>query len=41
MGSLVKILEDAIGHAFQNESGYLYVEEGRGSVQVANMIKGV
>ena len=38
-GSLVKILEDVIGPAFQNESGYPYVGEGKGSVQVSNLIK--
>jgi len=38
-GSLVKIFEDVIGPAFQNESGYPYVGEGKGSVQVSNLIK--
>ncbi len=38
-GSLVKIFEDVIGPAFQNETGYTFVGEGKGSVQVANMIK--
>lgn len=38
-GSLVKIFEDAIGPAFQNETGYTYVGEGKGSVQAANMIR--
>jgi molybdate/tungstate transport system substrate-binding protein len=38
-GSLVKIFEDVIGPAFQNETGYTYVGEGRGSVQGANMIR--
>ena len=38
-GSLVKTLEDVIGPAFQNESGYAYVGEGKGSVQVANLIR--
>ncbi len=38
-GSLVKIFEDLIGPAFQNESGYTYVGEGKGSVQVSNLIK--
>jgi molybdate/tungstate transport system substrate-binding protein len=37
-GSLVKIFEDIIGPAFQNESGYPYVGEGKGSVQVSNLI---
>jgi len=38
-GSLVKIFEDNIGPAFQNESGYLYEGEAKGSVQVSNLIK--
>ena len=38
-GSLVKIFEDVIGPAFQGESGYSYVGEGKGSVQVSNLIK--
>src|SRR5215213_208006 len=38
-GSLVKIFEDVIGPAFQNETGYTYVGEGKGSVQVANLIR--
>ena len=38
-GSLVKIFEDVIGPAFQNKTGYTFVGEGKGSVQVANMIK--
>ena len=38
-GSLVKTFEDVIGPAFQNETGYTYVGEGKGSVQVANMIR--
>ncbi|WP_148685847.1 extracellular solute-binding protein [Candidatus Nitrosocosmicus hydrocola] len=38
-GSLVKIFEDIMGPAFQNESGYFYEGEGKGSVQVANLIK--
>ncbi|HKR73244.1 MAG TPA: extracellular solute-binding protein [Candidatus Nitrosocosmicus sp.] len=38
-GSLVNIFEDFIGPAFQNESGYIYEGEGKGSVQVANLIK--
>ena len=38
-GSLVKIFEDVIGPAFQSESGYPYVGEGKGSVQVSNLIK--
>ncbi len=38
-GSLVKIFEDMVGPAFQNETGYTYVGEGKGSVQVANLIR--
>jgi molybdate/tungstate transport system substrate-binding protein len=38
-GSLVKIFEDVIGPAFQNKTGYTYVGEGKGSVQVANLIR--
>ncbi|MDR4491209.1 MAG: extracellular solute-binding protein [Candidatus Nitrosocosmicus sp.] len=38
-GSLVKIFEKVIGPAFQNETGYAYVGEGKGSVQVANLIR--
>jgi molybdate/tungstate transport system substrate-binding protein len=37
-GSLVKIFEDVIGPAFQSESGYPYIGEGKGSVQVSNLI---
>ncbi len=38
-GSLTKIFEDAIGPAFNIESGYTYLGEGKGSVQVVNLIK--
>ena len=38
-GFLLKIFEDAIGPAFQSESRYRYVGEGKGSVQVSNLIK--
>ncbi len=38
-GSLVKIFEDKLGPAFQDETGYAYVGEGKGSVQVANLIR--
>jgi molybdate/tungstate transport system substrate-binding protein len=38
-GSLVKIFEDIIGPAFQKESGYSYIGEGKGSVQVSNLIE--
>lgn len=38
-GSLIRIFEDVIGPAFQKESGYKYLGEGKGSVQVSNLIK--
>ena len=38
-GSLVKIFEDVVGPAFQSESGYPYVGEGKGSVQISNLVK--
>ncbi len=37
-GSLLKTFEGSLGPAFQNETGYTYVGEGKGSVQIANMI---
>jgi molybdate/tungstate transport system substrate-binding protein len=37
-GSLVKTFESTIGSSFQKDSGYSYVGEGKGSVQLANMI---
>ncbi|MGN6622716.1 MAG: substrate-binding domain-containing protein, partial [Candidatus Nitrosocosmicus sp.] len=37
-GSLVKIFEDSLGPSFQNQTGYTYVGEGKGSVQISNMI---
>jgi molybdate/tungstate transport system substrate-binding protein len=36
--SLIKTFEDTLGPEFQNETGYVYEGEARGSVQVANMI---
>jgi molybdate/tungstate transport system substrate-binding protein len=36
--SLIKTFEDVLGPAFQNETGYPYEGEARGSVQIANMI---
>ena len=36
--SLIKTFEEIIGPAFQEETGYSYQGEARGSVQVANMI---
>jgi molybdate/tungstate transport system substrate-binding protein len=37
-GSLVKTFESTIGPLFQKDTGYIYVGEGKGSVQLANMI---
>jgi molybdate/tungstate transport system substrate-binding protein len=37
-GSLVKTFENTIGPSFQKDTGYIYVGEGKGSVQLANMI---
>jgi molybdate/tungstate transport system substrate-binding protein len=37
-GSLVKTFEDNIGHSFEKKTGYTYMGEGRGSLQIANMI---
>jgi molybdate/tungstate transport system substrate-binding protein len=37
-GSFVKIFESLLGSSFQNETGYTYVGEGKGSVQIANLI---
>ena len=37
-GSLVKTFESTIGPSFQKDTGYIYVGEGKGSVQLANMI---
>jgi molybdate/tungstate transport system substrate-binding protein len=37
-GSLVKIFETSLGQSFQNQTGYTYQGEGKGSVQIANMI---
>ena len=37
-GSLLKTFEVSLGPSFQNETGYTYVGEGKGSVQVANLI---
>jgi molybdate/tungstate transport system substrate-binding protein len=36
--SLIKTFEETLGPAFQEETGYIYDGEPRGSVQVANMI---
>ena len=37
-GSLVKIFEQDLGPVFQNKTDYTYTGEGRGSLQIANMI---
>ncbi len=37
-GSLVKTFESKASPSFQEETGYSYVGEGRGAVQIANMI---
>lgn len=37
-GSLVKIMEDDIGSSFHNHTGYKLVGEGKGSVQISNLI---
>ncbi len=37
-GSLLKTFEGSFGPSFQNETGYTYVGEGKGSVQIANLI---
>ena len=37
-GSLVKTFESTIGPSFQKDTDYIYVGEGKGSVQLANMI---
>jgi molybdate/tungstate transport system substrate-binding protein len=37
-GSLVKIMEDSIGPSFRNHTGYNIIGEGKGSVQISNLI---
>jgi molybdate/tungstate transport system substrate-binding protein len=37
-GSLTRTFESSIGPSFEKDTGYTYVGEGRGSVQLANMI---
>ena len=37
-GSLVKTFEKDLGPAFQTKTNYTYTGEGRGSLQIANMI---
>jgi molybdate/tungstate transport system substrate-binding protein len=36
--SLIKTFENSIGPSFEKKTGYTYTGEGRGSVQIANMI---
>src|SRR5919106_1979920 len=36
--SLIKTFEDSLGPAFQSDTGYPFLGEARGSVQIANMI---
>lgn len=37
-GSLIKTFESTVGPSFQKETGYGYLGEVRGSLQIANMI---
>ncbi len=37
-GSLAKTFEGSLGPSFQNQTGYTHVGEGKGSVQVTNLI---
>jgi molybdate/tungstate transport system substrate-binding protein len=37
-GSLLNTFEVSLGPSFQNETGYTYVGEGKGSVQISNLI---
>lgn len=37
-GSLLKTFEASLGPSFQKDTGYTYVGEGKGSVQIANLI---
>src|SRR5690348_3760496 len=37
-GSLVKIFETYLGPSFENQTNYKYAGEGKGSVQIANLI---
>jgi molybdate/tungstate transport system substrate-binding protein len=38
-GSLTTVMEEGVGPAFQQETGYLYRGEGQGSMGAANMIR--
>ena len=37
-GSLVKIMEEVVAPSFHNQTGYNFIGEGKGSVQISNMI---
>ena len=37
-GSLVKIMEQVVTPSFHNQTGYNFIGEGKGSVQISNMI---
>ena len=37
-GSLVKIMEQVVAPSFHNQTGYNFIGEGKGSVQISNMI---
>jgi molybdate/tungstate transport system substrate-binding protein len=37
-GSLVKIMENNVGPSFHNQTGYNFMGEGKGSVQISNLI---
>ena len=37
-GSLVKIMEQVIAPSFHNQTGYNFIGEGKGSVQISNML---
>src|SRR5438093_9478551 len=37
-GSLVRTMEDYLGPSFHNQTGYNIVGEGKGSIQISNLI---
>ena len=37
-GSLVKIMEQVVAPSFHNQTRYNFIGEGKGSVQISNMI---
>ena len=37
-GSLVKIMEQVVAPSFNNQTGYNFIGEGKGSVQISNML---